>query len=55
VSVNVGQNCRHVFRPEDGHAGYTQAGVDEKGVVPNVIPAQFTMIAVVSLLQLANA
>ena len=45
----------HVDRPDAAHAGYTQAGVDEKGVVPNVIPAHFSIIAVVSLLQLANA
>ena len=41
----------HVDRPDAAQAGYTQAGVDKKGVVPNVIPAHFSMIAIESLLQ----
>jgi hypothetical protein len=44
-----------VNRPEAAHAGYTQAGVKSNGVVPNVIPAQFSMIATESVLHLANA
>ena len=41
----------HVDKPEPAHAGYTQAGVEANGVVPNVIPAQFSMTAVESLVQ----
>jgi len=37
-----------VDRPEPPHAGYTQAGVEAKGVVPNEIPTQFSMITIVS-------
>jgi len=45
----------HVGRPEPTHAGYTQAGVKENDDVPNVIPAQYSMIAISSALQVWNA
>ena len=46
-----------VDRPEFAHAGYTQAGgvFEGNGVVPNVIPAQYSMIAILSVLQARNA
>ena len=49
VGTEVGVSERgselHVDRPEPAQAGYTQAGVEAKGVVPNeVIPAQFSMM-----------
>ena len=45
-----------VDRPEPAQAGYTQAEVETKGVVPNeVIPAQFSMIATCSEPHFANA
>jgi hypothetical protein len=44
-----------VDRPEAVHAGYTQAGVEEKGELTNVIAAQFSMYAILSLLQPENA
>jgi hypothetical protein len=51
VGVREGGPELHVSRPDPAHAGYTQAGVEEKGPAPNVIPAQYSIIAIVSLLQ----
>ena len=55
VGEGEGRPDSHVDKPEPAHAGYTQAGVEANGVVPNVIPAQYSMIAVVSALQLLKA
>jgi hypothetical protein len=44
----------HVDRPEPTQAGYTQAGVKEKVSTPNVIPLQYSIIAILRLLQLRN-
>ena len=55
VGVREGGPEMHVDRPELVHAGYTQAGVEAKGPVPNVIPEQFSITAILRLLQLRNA
>ena len=59
VGAEVGVRERgselHVGRPEAAHAGYTQAGVVIKGNDPNVIPAQLSMITILSLIQIWNA
>ena len=49
VGVGEGGPEMHVGRPVPAHSGYTQAGVEAKGVVPNeLIPAQFSMMTIVS-------
>jgi len=59
VGAEVGVSERgselHVGRKEAAQAGYTQAGVAKKGPDPNVIPAQLSMITILSLIQIWNA
>jgi len=46
----------HVGRPDPAHAGYTQAAASVRnGVSPNVIPAQYSIIAILSAVQPWNA
>jgi len=49
VGVREGGPEVHVDRPEPAHAGYTQAESPSKGVVPNVIPAQYSITAILRL------
>jgi len=60
VGLTDGDNDRgselHVERPEPAHAGYTQAAVSPtKGDDPKLIPAQFSIITTLRLLQKENA
>ena len=45
----------HVDRPEFAHTGFIQAGSFKNGVTPKVIPTQFSITTILSLLQYPNA
>ena len=54
VGVSERGSELHVDKPEAVHAGYTQAGAERKGELPNAIPTQFSMITILSLLHIWN-
>ena len=55
VGIREGGPEMHVGRPEPAQAGYTQAEVETKVSIPNEVPAQFSITAILRRLQSRNA